>query len=212
MVQRLPKLLPIIIAIVGIALLAGAASAYVNKSNSTAICEACGMEVQKNDVSTISITDSAGSVHYACSPMCAIEVAMYYQNCTLNAKCFSSGNTITLVFSQGSINSTSPSGEGKNVTVVLGMTHMMDKLVDSNQSAQNVIATYSWTNGPIMTVGQVYQMAQMKYSQLTIGYKPVSIPFVTDALIAAGVVLLAISPLEYLLVEKRRKSMQERKS
>jgi hypothetical protein len=117
-----------------------------------------------------------------------------------------------MVFSQGNISSVSPSGGGKNVTVVLGMSHMMDKFVDSNQSAQNVIATYSWTNGSVMTVGQVYDMAQMKYSQLTIGYKPVSIPFLTEVLLAAGAILVAISPLEYLLLEKRKRSAQEKKS
>jgi hypothetical protein len=208
----LPKLLPAIVAIVGLILLVGGASAYVNKSSSTAICEACSMELQKNDLSTIVIADSAESIHYACSPMCAIEVSLYYQNCTLTAKCFSSGNTITITFSQGRITSISPSGEGKNVTVVLGMSHMMDKFVDSNQSAQNVISTYSWANGSIMTVDQLYGMSQAKYSQLAIGYKPVSIPSITYALVAASAVLLVAAPLEYFLVEKRKQPKGEKKS
>lgn len=209
------KIVPILIAVVGFILLIGGASSYLVKSSSTVVCEACGMEVQKDDASTIRIVSLAGETHWACCPVCAMVVALYYENATLHADCFSCGRDITIEFVKQNITSISPLGETYNVTMLFGMSCMKNKFVCSNGCANNVRTQYDWaTLLPSKTMNQTLSIAWSKYSQFTVGYKPIKVPEITYGLICGGIAILIVAPLEWILIEKKKttkvdKSVQE---
>jgi len=206
----LPKFMPILIAVVGIILLAGGASTYIAKSSSTAACEACGMEITKEDISAIEVVSESGEAHWACCPVCAMVVSMYYQNATLHAHCFSCNENTTVTFAGANIMSVTPSDGTHNVTMIFGMSCMMNKLVCSNECADNVRATYDWASAlPSRTMSQTFGIAQSKYAQFTVGYKVIQTPTITYGLIAGGSILLVVAPLEWVLVE-RRKAQKEK--
>jgi len=193
------------IAIVGIILLVGGASSYLVKSGSTAACEACGMEIAKDDFSTIRIASETGENHWACCPVCAMVMSLYYENATLQCGCFSCGENVTIELVEGNITSVSPSDGTYNVTMIFGMSCMKNKLVCSNECADDVRSEYDWATGlPTKTMGQTLSIAEMKYSQFTVGYKPIEVPAITYGLIIGGVALLVVAPLEWILVEKKK--------
>jgi hypothetical protein len=200
------KTVPLIIAVLGIILLAGGASSYIAKSSSTVVCEACGMEIPKDDVSTIAIvSDPNGDVHYGCCPVCAMEVAMYYENATLEAHCFSCDENITIRFDRQNITSASPIGGTYNVTMLFAMSCPKNKFVCSNDCANITRTTYDWAAGlPAKTVAQIHGIAASKLSQSTVGYKPMQVPAITYGLLFGGVALLIIAPLEWRYVEKKK--------
>ena len=203
------KLFPIIIALVGVILLSGAAATYVSKASSTTVCEACGMEIPKDDTSTITIaSDSAGDTHYACCPVCAMVVSIYYENATLKAQCFSCGENITITFAAQNITSVNPTDDNHNVTMIFAMACEKNKFVCTNTCAGNIKTTFEWARDlPMKTVPQTYSIALSKLATFTVGYKPVQVPTITYLLAGAGAVLLVTSPLEWALVERRKKAV-----
>ena len=204
------KTIPIMIAVVGIILLVGGASSYLVKSGSTAACEACGMEIAKDDISTIRIASETGENHWACCPVCAMVMSLYYENATLQCGCFSCGENVTIELVEGNITSVSPSDGTYNVTMIFGMSCMKNKLVCSNECADDVKTEYDWATGlPTKTMGQTLSIAEMKYSQFTVGYKPIEFPAITYGLTAGGVALLVVAPLEWMLVEKKKTNKVE---
>ena len=207
------KIVPLIIAVAGIILLIGGMSTYLAKSSSTVVCEACGMEVAMDDVSTMKIvTESPNETHWACCPVCAMVVSMYYKNATLYAHCFSCSENITIVSINGNVTSISPSHGTYNVTMIFGMSCIKNKLVCSNNCANQVKTSYNWASGlPIKTMSQTFSIAETKYSQFTVGYKPIQVPTITYGLIIGGAALLTIAPLEWVLIEKKKTSKGEQK-
>lgn len=205
--STLARTVPLLIAVAGIILLVGGASTYIVKSGSTVVCEACGMEITKEDISTIKVLSDSGETHWACCPVCAMVVSIYYKNSTLYAHCFSCNENITITFFQGNITSINPTGGTYNVTMVFGMSCMKNKLVCSNECANNVKTGYDWASElPIKTMNQTYSIAQAKSSQFTVGYKPIQIPEITYGLIIGGAALLVAAPLEWKLIEKKKAS------
>ncbi len=199
------KTVPLLIAVAGVILLIGGASSYLVKSGSAVACEACGMEIAKDDISTIRIVSEGGKTHWACCPVCAMVMALYYENATLQVGCFSCGEDVAIEFAEGNITSISPSDGTYNVTMVFGMSCMKNKLVCSNECADDVRTEYDWASGlPTKTMGQTLSIAESKYSQFTVGYKPIEVPAITYGLIVGGVALLVIAPLEWILVEKKK--------
>lgn len=206
------KTVPFIIAIFGLILLVGGLSTYLAKAGSTVVCEACGMEIVKDDISTLRIASSEGEVHWACCPVCAMVVSMYYKDATIHANCFSCGENIAIGFANGNITSAIPSDETYNVTMVFGMSCIKNKLVCSNSCANQVRAAYDWASGlPTKTMDQTFSIAGSKYSQFTIGYKPIHVPTITYGLIISGAALLLLAPLEYVTVEKKKAIKGEQK-
>jgi hypothetical protein len=87
---------------------------------------------------------------------------------------------------------------------------MKNKLVCSNACANNVKTGYDWASGlPTKTMRQTVSIAQSKYSQFTVGYKPIQVPAITYGLIFGGVALLIVAPLEWILVEKKKTAKGE---
>lgn len=199
------KIIPVMIAIVGVVLLIGGASSYLVKSGTTANCEACGMEIAKDDISTIRIASETGDTHWACCPVCAMVMSLYYENATLHGSCFSCDEDTAIEFDEGNITSISPLDGTYNVTMVFGMSCMKNKLVCSNECANDVRTEYDWASGlPSKTMGQTLSIAESKYSQFTVGFKPIEVPAITYGLIIGGVALLVVAPLEWILIEKKK--------
>jgi len=201
----LAKFVPLLVAVVGVILLIGGASSYQIKSGSTVACEACGMEIAKEDISTIRTVSEPEETHWACCPVCAMVMALYYENATLKAVCFSCGEDVMIEFQEGNITSISPSDGTYNVTMVFGMSCMKNKLVCSDECADNVKTEYDWAGDlPTKTMEQTLSVAEMKYSQFTVGYKPIEVPAITYGLIVGGVALVVVAPLEWILVERKK--------
>ncbi len=203
------KTVPIIIAIIGVVLVAGGASSYVAKSSSTVACEACGMEIEKDNISTMELV-SQSQTHWACCPVCAMVIGIYYENVTLQASCYSCSESISIEFDSGNITSVDPSNTIHNVTMLFGMACMKNKLVCSNDCADHVRAEYDWAAElPTKTVMQTRSIAETKLAQFTVGYKQIEVPTITYGLIIGGLVLLAISPLEWFYIEKKKTAKTE---
>ena len=188
-------------------------STYLVKSDSTVVCEACGMEVAIGGVSTMKIVaESPKENHWACCPVCAMVVSMYYKNATLYANCFSCNENLTIVFANGNITSTSPIDGTYNVTMIFGMSCIKNKLVCSNNCANQVKTAYNWASElPTKTMNQTFTIAESKYSQFTVGYKPIQIPIITYGLIISGAALLIVAPIEWVLVEKKKANKGEQR-
>lgn len=197
-------LIPLLIAVLGVIFLAGGASAYITKSATTTVCEACGMEIEKDDPSTYSILSSDQTVHYGCCPICAQIVGIYYNNSEVNGKCFACSRAITLTIQNGNLTATSPTGSAYNVSVVFGAMCMKNKIVCSNACAESVRGTYDWAADlPLKTTVQSFGIAKTKYSQFTIGYKPITIPNLVYGLIGSGIILLALAPVSWAVMKRR---------
>lgn len=202
--MKMQILIPLLLALIGAILLIGGASAYLTRSTTTAVCEACGMEVVKDDPSTFSVTSSDQQVHYGCCPICAEVVGIYYENSTVNGECFACGEAITVTIQNGNLTSVSLTGVTYNVTMVFGAMCMKNKIVCSNSCAASVKSMYDWaTDLPIKTSTQAFSIAKSKLAQFAVGYKPVTIPNLTYALIGSGIILLASAPVSGILLKRR---------
>jgi hypothetical protein len=91
-----------------------------------------------------------------------------------------------------------------NVTIVLGGTCATNKIVSDPMHGEDVRQTYTWaSNASLKTVPQSFVAAKNKLAQMTVGYKPVSIPALNYALIGIGSAFLAVAPVSWKLVKKR---------
>lgn len=198
-------LVALILGLIGIIFVAGGASASLNVVTNTATCNACGMEVSKSDISTLKIVTTTGDEYYACCPVCAAEVAIYYNNCTIYGQCYVSGKSIAITVVNGNYSSVSvtPSDPTDNVAVVIGGGGCKtNKLVSNTNYANQVLQTYSSNpNASIKTLPQVFSMARTKLSQSTLSYKQVEIPAINYALIGIGASFLVASPLSWRLLK-----------
>jgi len=88
--------------------------------------------------------------------------------------------------------------------MVFGMMCMKNKIVCSNDCAATVKNSYDWaTDLPLKTTQQTFNIANMKYADFTIGYKPIEVPMLTYALIGIGVGLIVSAPLASTFMKKR---------
>jgi len=184
--------------------LVGGASAYFAKSGTTALCEACGMEIKKEDASTFSILSTDGETHYSCCPVCALIVGIYYDNATAYGDCFACEEEITFSVANQNLTSVTPTGGIYNISMVFGMMCMKNKIVCSNDCAATVKNSYDWAADlPMKSAQQTFAIAKMKYADFTIGYKPIEVPMLTYALIGTGVGLIVSAPLASTFMKKR---------
>jgi len=196
-------IIPSLLAIIGLVFLIGGVSAFFVKSGTTVVCEACGMEIQRDDPSKFQVI-CAGESHFACCPVCALVVGIYYINSSVEGQCFSCGTPITITVLNEKLSSVAPTGVTYNVSMVFGQMCMKNKLVCSNNCANTVKNTYDWaTDLPVKTTNQTFSIAETKYQQMTVGYKPLSIPMLTYVLIAIGIISLLLSPTSWVLMKRR---------
>ncbi|MFB3888264.1 MAG: hypothetical protein ACE14S_02160 [Candidatus Bathyarchaeia archaeon] len=180
-------------------------SASVQRSSSTAVCEACGMEVNKADISTFRIVAADGSEHWACCPICAEEIGLYYANSEIYAKCFSTGKAIKLTIVDGNLASASvtPADPSDDVRVLLGGSCATNKIVSNALLCEQVRQAYAWaSNAPLKTLPESFAVAKNKLVQMTVSYKPVSVPTLNYVMMGVGAAFLVASPIAWKLGKK----------
>ncbi len=191
----------------GLVFLFGGAAASFNTAAATATCEACGMIVNKSDISAIRIVAYDGTEHWDCCPVCAEQLGIYCVNSTMHAKCYVSGREITVNIVNGNFSSVTvlPSQSGDSVAVVIGGGGCAtNKIVSTSAYANQVRQTYSSNpNASVKTLEQTFTMARSKLSQMTLSYKPVEISSINYVLIGVGVAFLVLSPVAWKLGQKR---------
>jgi hypothetical protein len=196
------------LALIGIIFLAGGVATSLGVTSSKATCEACGMIVDKDDISALKIVLQDGSEHWGCCPICAEVVGLYYVNDEINAKCFVSGTPIKIVIENGNFSSASATPATGEVMVVAGGACAKNKIVASQTYAEQVKNTYDWaSNASIKTVPQSFVAASTKLSDVTPSTELPSIPAVNYIMIGVGVVLLAAAPLSFKLLNTGKSNL-----
>jgi hypothetical protein len=193
------------LALIGIIFLSGGVASSLTVTSSKATCEACGMIVDKDDISALQIVLQDGSEHWGCCPICAEVVGLYYENSVIHAKCFVSGNPIQIIIENGNYSSASATGE---VMVVVGGSCAKNKIVASQTYAEQVKNTYDWaSNASIKTVPQSFVAASTKLSDVTPSAELPSIPSANYVMIGVGIALLAAAPLSFKLLNKGKSNL-----
>ena len=201
-------LVALILGLIGIMFLAGGVTASINTVSNTVRCEVCGMTISKTDISTIQVVTPDAVTHWACNPICAAELAIYYQNDVINAKCYLSGRAIQINVVNGSITSVSvsPSSPQDNVQVVTPGDTMAAKFVSTTSYANQLLQTFSSNpNATIITLQQTFMMAKNMLAMKTPSYNAVQIPTLNYALMATGGILFAAAPVSWNLLKKQNK-------
>ena len=193
----------IVVAVVGLIFLVGGVGATLNRTMTTAVCEACGMEVEKTDVSTLRVVSSDGEEHCACCPICADVIGLYYENAEIQAQCFACGEDIGIHLEDSQLSYVEFSGNKEFIKVLLGGMCMKNKLVCSGACAQSVHQSYEWAaDVPEKTLQEALMIGNTKLQTMTVSYRPISIPALNYALMGIGAVLLAAAPIAWKLVNK----------
>lgn len=190
--------------LIGTIFLVGGVSATVNRTMTTATCEACGMEIEKSDISTLLIIASDQTEHWACCPICADVIALHHQDAEIQSKCYACGNEVIVHIEDTQLSYIEYSGNKEFIKVLVGGSCMKNKLVCSGACAQSVHESYEWAaNVPDKSLQEALTIANGKLESMTVGYRPVSIPTLNYALIATSVVLLAAAPIAWKFLNKR---------
>lgn len=196
-----------ILAVVGVIFLIGGVAAALNRTLTTARCEACGMEVVKTDVSTQRVVSSDGEEHWACCPICGFVVGLYYEDAEIQGQCFACGQDVDVHLEASQLSYVEFSGNKEFIKVLVGGMCMKNKLVGSAACAQAVHQSYEWaTDVPEKTLQEALMIGNNKLTTMTVGYKPISIPALNYVLIGTGVVLLAAAPITWKLMNKGSES------
>lgn len=202
--MRKEMVIPVLLAIIGLVFLAGGASAHMAKQATKVACEACAMEIRKEDPSTFSIVTADDVTRYGCCPMCALMVAIYYEDATVSAECFACGRDITIVVEDENLSSWTPYGEKFNVSIIFGGACMKNKIVCSQDCAATVKNTYAWAADlPVKTLIQTFSMSKMMLPQKTIGPRQMKITEMTYYLMAIGIGLLALAPISWRIMKRK---------
>lgn len=190
------KIVILTIFIIGAIFLIGGVGATLNRTQTTAACEACGMEIIKTDSSTFRVVSSDGEEHWACCPICAMIEGIYYTNSEILGKCFSCGNKVGIVFRETELAWLDFSGNNEFVKVLFGASCMKNKLTCSGSCANSIRQTYDWASElPTKSLQETTVMARNKLSTMTVAYRPTKIPALNYALIGIGIVLTSVATL-----------------
>jgi len=131
--------------LIGIIFLTGGVATSLGATSTKATCEACGMIVDKDDISALKIVLEDGSEHWGCCPICAEVVGLYYENSVIHAKCFVSGTPIQIVIENGKFSATA-APTSSEVMVVVGGSCAKNKIVATPEYAEQMKNTYDWAS------------------------------------------------------------------
>lgn len=188
-----------LVGLMGIIFLASGVAASAYTVSNTVRCEVCGMAMNKNSNTTVRVVTSNGVTHWACDPLCAAEEAIYYGNCTIEAKDYISGRSIQINVVDGNIASVkvTPSSSQDDVSVIVGGNSMADYEFVSTQADANQLMQ-KWSSHSTdtdYTLQQTFAMAQNMAMGGAPSYKPVQVPTTDYALIVSGIVLICAAPV-----------------
>jgi len=195
------KIAPFMFAIFGLIFLSGGVSTYYVRAGSAAACEACGMEVERTDVSTFTVTTSDGTVRHGCCPMCSLMIGIYHRNAVVTGRCFECGKAIKISILNGDLSEASPVGPSYNVSVILGKSCVTRKIVCSPACADRVKASQEWAKDlPVVPLAASFEMAKQNVPKFTIIPRQVGVPQISYILIGLGFVLMVLSPISWKLL------------
>jgi hypothetical protein len=192
-----------ILALIGFVLLAGGVAASAYTVSNTVRCEVCGVAINKNSITTVKVVTPDGVTHWACDPLCAVDLAIYYKTCTIEGKCYVSGRAIQIGVVDGSITSVTvtPSSPQDDVSVVVNGNSMGDyEFVSTQAYANQLMQKYS-----SHTTDTDFTLQQMFGTYMFMGtpsYKPVQMPTINYALIITGVALICAASASWKLLRK----------
>ncbi|MFX1342728.1 MAG: hypothetical protein ACFFAL_08515, partial [Promethearchaeota archaeon] len=190
----------------GLIFLAGGVGATLNRTMTTAACEACGMEVEKTDVSSLRVVSSDGGEHWACCPICADVIGLYYEDAEIQGECFACGQDINIHLEDSQLSYVEFSGNKEFIKVLLGGMCMKNKLVCSGACALSVHQSYDWAADiPEKTLEEALMIGNTKLATMTVSYRPVSIPALNYMLIGTGAALLVAAPIAWKLMNRSPK-------
>jgi hypothetical protein len=193
--------IPLALLLMGSILSVVGANSYMNES-SVALCMACGMKVTKSDPSTLTVSPSGQPDQYACCPVCALQVALYYKNAVVTGACISSGQKITFNVKDSTLVSVSPS----TAQMLSGGSCAKNKLCYDETNAAALKTKLDWAAAvPVKTSTQVFDTAVTKFATATITPKPSLISLPSYALLGSGIFLLALAPVTWMYFSKREK-------
>lgn len=193
----------------------GGVAASINTVSTMVRCEATGTTISKTDISTIQVLTPNGVTHWACSPMGAAELGIYYQNDTIEAKCFVSGRTIQINVVNGNFTSVSvfPSSPQDNVQVVEGdnaintmSLAMNDEKFVSTTAYANQLLEQNYSSNPhaiTVTLQQVFFMGRTMLPMMPPTYRAVQIPTLYYAFMISGGLIFALAPIYWVFLKNR---------
>jgi len=211
-------LIALVLGIIGLVLLVGGVAASINTVSTMVKCEACGTTVSKTDISTIQVVTPDGATHWAMCPTCAAELAIYYQNDTINAKCFVSGRSIQINVVNGNFTSVSvsPSSSQDNVQVVEGANAINAADLMSGMNAEKFVSTTAYANQLLLqnyssnpnaitrTLQQTFFMGRTMLPMMPPTYRAVQIPTIYYAFMIVGCAIFAAAPISWKFSQKPR--------
>ena len=191
--------IPLALLLIGSILSVVGVNSYMSESSS-ALCMACGMKVTKNDPSTLVITSSGQLDQWACCPVCAAQVGLYFKNAVVTGTCIASGKTITFNVKDGELTLVSP-----DTTLMLaGGSCLKNKLACDETNAATLKIKYDWaTSAPLKTSAQFFDTAKAKLASATIAPKPSLVSTPSYALLGSGLLLVALAPVTWVYFKKR---------
>jgi len=165
------------------------------------------MEIEKADISSLLVVSSDGAEHWACCPICADVVGLYYEDAEVQGQCFACGQDINVILENSQLSYVEFSGNKEFIKVLVGGMCMKNKLVCSGACAQSVHQSYGWAaDVPEKTLQEALMMGSTKLQTMTVGYRPTSIPALNYVLIGTGATLLAATPIAWKLMNKAPKT------
>ena len=198
------KALPIMLAIVGLIFLSGGVAAYYGRTGRAAACEACGMEVERTDPSTFTIATPDGATRYGCCPMCSLMIGIHYKNAAITGRCFECGKAIGINILNSDLTGATPVGPQYNVSIVLGKSCVTRKIFCSSTCAYKVKTSQDWAKDlPIVPLATSFGTAKENVPKFTIIPRQVRIPEISYILIGLGLVLVASSPVSWMLLRRK---------
>jgi len=198
------KTLPIMLVILGLIFLSGGVAAYYGRTGRAAACEACGMEIERTDPSTFTITTPDGVTRYGCCPMCSLMIGAYYRNTAVAGKCFECGKAIGINILNGDLTDATPVGPPYNISIILGKSCVTRKIFCSSTCAHRVRTSQDWARDlPIVPLATAFRTAKENVPKFTIVPRQVRVPEISYVLIGLGLVLIALSPISWKLLPKK---------
>ncbi len=199
------KTAPIAMFAVGFILVSmGMAASYV-RAQETSACDACGMEIKKTDPTVFTIRTADGAEHYGCCPVCALSMAIYYDNTAVTTECATCGESIEITIRNQTITGYKPNDVQHNVSMVFGKACLSNRMVCSGACAETLKTTNTgMAEFPVKTLQETYSMAKAKIPTLSINTKNIQTPTVTLAVFGTGGALIILAPVLWLLLNRRK--------
>ena len=196
--------IPLILTLMGVIFLGAAASTYFIRGETVAACKACGMEVDKKDISVFRILTKDGNTNYACCPVCALAIGIYHMDTAVEGLCYQCGKEITIKIANGELSTITPVGQDYNVSMVFGKACTKNKLVCSTRCGQELVRTQQWASElPIVSIQKAYSTAKAKIPEFKMTPGKIEATVLTYALAGIGSSFMVAAAVSWRLQKSK---------